>query len=128
VRIDSTGKVLFNSERDLSGPIADVAEALATKTASDTARLVPVFGPTVAGEQALIDALDLDLSRALLAGINYTWSRPFMAHEKVNVVVRVDQVFDKGCNRFAVVVAEFTGADGQLVQTQTATFVERLSA
>ena len=43
---------------------------------------------------------------------------------------RTIKVFEyrKGANQFGVVVAEFTGADGALVQRQSVTFIERGAA
>ena len=37
----------------------------------------------------------------------------------MHVRVTVDDVYRKGANQFGVVVAEFTGADGALVQRQS---------
>ncbi|MBN9097918.1 MULTISPECIES: MaoC family dehydratase N-terminal domain-containing protein [unclassified Pseudonocardia] len=101
--------------------------ALGTDSGARTATLVPSFAATVGGETTVVDGLGMDLSRALLGGLGYEWERPFVAGETVHVRVTVDDVFTKGSNQFGVVVAEYTGSDGALVQRQSITFVERVA-
>jgi acyl dehydratase len=108
--------------------LAGLAMALNSASSAETAHLVPFFGPTIAGEAHFVDVLGLDLSRALLGGLSYDWVRPFREDETVDVEVFVDKVFDKGANRFGVVVTEFKDSDGALVQRQSATFIERGAA
>jgi hypothetical protein len=105
--------------------LAELAAAIGTDSGSETARLVPYFGPTVAGEQALVDLLGLDLSRALLAGQSYEWRRPLEPEETVAIRVFVEDVYDKGSNTFGVVAAEIRDDSGELVQQQRTTFIER---
>jgi acyl dehydratase len=112
------------SERRLDG----LTLALGSPSAAETAHLVPFFGPTIAGETHFVEILGLDLSRALLGGLSYDWVRPFEADETVDVEVFVDKVFDKGDNRFGVVVTEFKDSHGDLIQRQSATFIERGAA
>lgn len=105
--------------------LGEVAAAIGTETGSETARLVPYFGPTIAGEQALVDLLGLDLSRALLGGQSYEWTRPFEPDESVDIRVFVEDVYDKGNNTFGVVGTEIRDNSGEVVQRQQTTFIER---
>jgi acyl dehydratase len=126
MRDEAKGTTLV--ERDLvvsPEAVRALAEVLGTASASSTATLVPYFGAVVGGQATAVEGLGLDLSRALLAGIDYEWSRPFNAGETVHARVFVEDVFTKGTNQFGVLVAEFTGADGTLVQRQSVTFIER---
>lgn len=107
--------------------LARLTGALGTDSGARTATLVPSFAATVGGESTVVDGLGMDLSRALLGGLGYEWERPFVAGETVHVRVTVDDVFTKGSNQFGVVVAEYTGSDGALVQRQSITFVERVA-
>ena len=102
-----------------------LARAIGTESGAQTATLAPFFGPTVGGEGTVVEGLGLDLSRALLGGVSYEWQRPFRPEETVSVRVTVDDVYSRGRNQFGVVVAEFRGGDGELIQRQTTTFVER---
>lgn len=129
MRADAAGAVVYEGEESASGErLRKLAEALGTSAGADTATLVPWFGPTVAGEQQFVEVLGLDLSKALLGGLSYSWERPFQPDETVAVKVFIDAVFDKGTNRFGVVVAEFKDKAGQLISRQSATFIESLGA
>lgn len=120
------GRVVVEVSRELTvGHLEAVASAIDTPTALDTARLVPWFGPTVAGDGRLVESLGLDLSRALLAGQAYRWSRPFRQGETVSIKVVVDDVYEKGANTFGVVKTEMRDGSGALVQEQRTTFIER---
>ncbi|EUA29804.1 FAS1-like dehydratase domain-containing protein [Mycobacterium saskatchewanense] len=101
-----------------------MAAAIGTESAGETARLTLYFGPTVAGEQLLVDRLGLDLSRALLAGQSYEWQRPFEPQETVTIRVFIDDVYEKGSNTFGVVATEIRDDSGDLVQQQRTTFIE----
>lgn len=126
MRLEAQGQVVHEGEEVVTPQrLAAVASAIGTPTGEETAGLVPFFGPTAAGELHFVEVLGLDLNRALLGGLRHEWERPFTPGETVRVLVRIDQVFDKGSNRFGVVVAEFTGTDGALIQRQSATFIER---
>lgn len=105
--------------------LARLSGALGTESGALTATLVPSFAATIGGESTVVDGLGMDLSRALLGGLGYEWGRPFVTGETVHVRVTVDDVFTKGTNQFGVVVAEYTGSDGAVVQRQSITFVER---
>lgn len=105
--------------------LAELAAAIGTPSGSETARLVPYFGPTVAGEQVLVDLLGLDLSRALLAGQSYEWSRPLEPGETVSIRVFIEDVYEKGDNTFGIVATEISDGSGEIVQQQRTTFIER---
>src|SRR4051812_17848800 len=107
MRADAAGDVVYEGEEVVSGErLRKLGDALATPSGGDTATLVPWFGPTVAGEGQFVEVLGLDLSKALLGGLKYEWERPFQPDETVSVKVFIDSVFDKGTNRFGIVVAE----------------------
>jgi hypothetical protein len=129
MRLDAEGATVHEGQELLSeARLADLAAALGTTSGTETATLVPYFGPTVAGEARFVDVLGLDLSRAMLGGLNYEWVRPFRAGETVAVKIFIEKVFDKGSNRFAIVVAEFHDEERQLIQRQSSTFIERTAA
>jgi hypothetical protein len=129
MRADAAGSIVYEGEEVVSsGQLRKVAQAIDTPASTETATLVPWFGPTVAGEKQFVEVLDLDLSRALLAGLGYEWTRPFAADESVVVRVVIEKVFDKGTNRFGVVVTEFEDKTGQVIHRQTATFIEPIGA
>lgn len=105
--------------------LKELESAIGGVGASDAAEMVAFFGPTVAGEQRLVDMLDMDLTRALLVGQSYEWARPFTRDEFVIIHVVIKEVFQKGSNAFAVVETEITSETGEMIQLQTATFIER---
>lgn len=128
MRPDAKGTVLYEGTKQVDAErVSKLAEALGTNSAPQTALLVPFFGPTVGGEDCVVDpdGLGLDLSHTLLGGVSYECARAFRPDESVHVRVHVENTFAKGANDFAVVASEFTGDDGDLIQRQTATFIER---
>lgn len=129
MKAEAAGALVHEGQEVISAERRDaLVRAIGSPSAGATASLAPFFGPTVAGEGRFQDVLDLDLSRALLAGIGYEWGRPFRIGETVGVKVFIDKVFDKGTNRFGIVIAEFRDGDGALIQRQSATFIERGTA
>jgi len=129
VKLDMKGQTLFELERSVDElKLEELATALATDTAAETAALVPFFGPTIPGELRFVELLDVDLSRALLGGLSYRWNRPFRPGEKVSAKVFVEDVYEKSTNQFAIVTAEFRDADGEVIQVHKATFIERGAA
>jgi acyl dehydratase len=108
--------------------LAELEAAIGTANAAETASLVVWFGATIGGDDRLVAALGMDLSRALLSGHRYDWRRPFRPGETVTARLLVEDVFEKGNNHFAVLLAEFRDADGELIQTQHTTFIERKAA
>lgn len=120
------GKLLFELEENLSGHQLDtLARAIGSSSGEQTATLVPYFGPSVAGERALVDALKIDLKKALLGTQSYEWGRPFRPGEKLRIRVYVDDAYAKGNLRFAVVVSEFKDELNELVCRQRTVFIER---
>lgn len=105
--------------------LGQLTRAIGSDSAASTSRLVPFFGPTVGGEDVVVDGIGLDLSRALLGGLSYEWHRPFEEGEALSVRVTVEDVYERGSNQFGVIVADFADSAGELVQRQTATFIER---
>lgn len=99
--------------------------ALGTASAAETARLVPFFGPTAAGQDAVIGPLGLDLRRALHGGQSYEWHRPFLPGERVGLRVRIEDIAVREAVSIATVVSEYRSTDGELIQRQQTTFVER---
>lgn len=129
MKLDAEGAIVHEGQQVISeAGLAELAAALGTTSGAETATLVPLFGPTVAGETRFVEVLGLDLSRAMLGGLNYEWVRPFRAGETVAVKIFIDKVFEKGSNHFGVVVAEFHDAEQQLIQRQFSTFIERAAA
>ncbi|HVW45132.1 MAG TPA: MaoC family dehydratase N-terminal domain-containing protein [Amycolatopsis sp.] len=126
MREEAKGTTLAEEDLTVSAPVLGALEkALGTASAAGTARLVPYFGAVVGGESTAVDGLGLDLSRGLLAGIEYEWHRAFRPDETVHARVVVEDVYTKGGNQFGVLAAEFTDADGAPVQRQKITFIER---
>lgn len=129
MKADAAGTVVYEGEEVVSTvQLRKLAQAIDSPSADATATLVPWFGPTIAGEGQFVEALDLDLSRALLAGLSFEWVRPFRAEETVAARVVIDKVFDKGSNRFGIVLTEFNDQEGELIHRQTATFIESTGA
>jgi acyl dehydratase len=123
------GQTLFEVQRTIDEPkLGELATALDSATAAETATLVPFFGPTVPGEALFVDLLGLDLTRALLAGISYSFARPFQAGESVTIKVSVEDFYEKSGMQFVVVLTEATDAAGELVHAHKATFIERGAA
>jgi acyl dehydratase len=120
------GEVLFEGRRCIDAfKLEELATALGTSSAADTATLVPYFGPTVVGEEPFVDALEVDFARALLGGISYRWERPFRPGELIDIRLWVEDMYRKGNLQFAVVTAEFRDPAGAMVQVQRATFIEQ---
>lgn len=125
MKTSSKGKVLLAVHQKVEPvKLAEVAGAIGTDSAGETAGLVPYFGPTIAGEQLLVDVLGLDLSRALLAGQSYEWTRPLLPDETVDIRVFIEDVYEKGNNIFGVVGTEIRDNSGELVQRQRTTFIQ----
>lgn len=125
MKLEAEGQAVFDGQVQISeAKLDDLGRALGSASAAETSTLVPLFGPTVAGETQFVDVLGLDLAKALLGGLAYDWVRPFIVGEIVTTKVFIDKVFDKGTNRFGIVVAEFRDSSDALVQRQTATFIE----
>jgi len=123
------GTTLFEVQRTIDEQkLEELATALDSATAAQTATLVPFFGPTIPGEALFVDLLGIDLTRALLAGISYSFARPFRVGESVNVKVSVEDFYEKSGMQFVVILTEATGTDGEAIHSHKATFIERGAA
>ncbi len=100
-------------------------KAIGTSTAEQTALLVPFFGPTAGGERVVIDALGMDLSKALQGSQAYEWHRPFEKGERVHMTIKIEDLVNRGVMEIATVLAEFRDGGGRLVQRQRTLFIER---
>jgi N-terminal half of MaoC dehydratase len=106
--------------------LAEVAHALGdTPSAADTARLGLFFGPTVVGYRDFVEAIDLDLERALLGGHEISFVRPFNADEPVKAEMTMVDHQDKNGMEIGVFETRFTTPAGESIQTQRTTFIER---
>jgi hypothetical protein len=127
--LGSKGRVVHEAELRVEPvKLAELEAAIGTPNAPETASLVTWFGATIGGDDRLVEALGMDLSRALLSGQRYDWERPFRSGETVKARLTVEDVYEKGTNHFAVLLAEFRGGDGNLIQTQHTTFIERTAS
>jgi hypothetical protein len=94
-------------------------------TAMATASIGLFFGPTVVGYRKFVEATDLDLDRALLGGHETTWHRPFAAQEQVKATMKMVDHSEKNGMEIGVFETTFSGLDGELIQAQRTTFIER---
>jgi acyl dehydratase len=124
---DRIGEVLLNvSLVAHEVKLEEVAHALGdTPTAHETARLGLFFGPTVVGYRNFVDAIDLDLTRALLGGHETRWVRPFEADEKVVAQMKMVDHQEKNGMEIGVFETSFTTPAGDPIQVQRTTFIER---
>jgi N-terminal half of MaoC dehydratase len=126
MRQDTLGKVLVDTDLVVDEKrLAMLSDAIGTDSAKETALRVAFFGPTAAGQNSVVDSLEMDLTRALQGGQAYEWHRSFVAGETVHLRVVVEDIIDKGTMELATVLAEFHGQDGALIQRQRTTFIER---
>lgn len=123
------GQVVFDGTSTIHPvKLDDLCAVLGTESAADTATLVPIFGPSVVGEVAFAERLGIDFGKALLGGLSYQWHRPFRAAEVVSLQVRIEDFYERDGLQFAVAVSEFRDDAGELIQAQSATFIERSDA
>lgn len=113
-------EVVVDEER-----VRRLAKAIGTETALETALRVPFFGPTAAGQDSVVGPLDMDLRRALQGSQSYEWHRSFHIGETARLTITIEDILDKGRTQLATVLAEFRGQDGELIQRQRTSFVER---
>ena len=126
MRLDTLGEVVVDTELVVDEDrVRQLAAAIGTPTAMDTALRAPFFGPTAAGQDSVVGPLDMDLRRALQGGQSYEWHRPFRLGETVRLRVTIEDILDKTSLHLATVLAEFRGTDGELIQRQRTTFIER---
>lgn len=123
------GQVLLRTEtRAHRVKIDELQALLGTESGRDTARIAVFFGPCVMGEAAFVEALGLDLDRALLAGHAIEFDRPFVPDEPLKVEMRLADYSEKNGMQFGTIETRFTTPNGEDVQLQTTTFVERMAA
>lgn len=123
------GQVLLRAEtRAHAVKIKELQEMLGTDSGKETARLVPFFGPCVMGESAFVNALGLNLDRALLGGHAIEFERPFVADEPLHVEMRLADYSEKNGMQFGTIETLFTTPAGEQIQLQTTTFIERMVA
>lgn len=126
MNLDTLGKVIVETDLVVEpDSLQQLAEAIGTDTAAATAARVPFFGPTAAGQDSVVEPIDMDLSRTLQGGQAYEFHRAFTPGETVRLTVSVEDILDKGSFQLATVLSEFRGADGDLIQRQRTTFVEQ---
>ena len=107
----------------------EVAHALGdTPTARESASVGLFFGPTVVGYRNFVDAIDLDLNRALLGGHEISWTRPFRPDEPVLCEMKMADHSEKNGMEFGVIETRFTTPTAELIQVQRTTFIERAKA
>jgi N-terminal half of MaoC dehydratase len=106
--------------------LEEIAHALGdTPSAAETARLGLFFGPTVVGYRDFVEAIGLDLERALLGGHEITFARPFDADEPVKAEMTMVDHQEKNGMEIGVFETRFTTPAGAPIQTQRTTFIER---
>ena len=106
--------------------LEELAHALGdTPCAPRTACLGLFFGPTVVGYRDFVDAIGLDLERALLGGHEITFARPFKADEPVRAEMTMVDHQEKNGMEIGVFETRFTTPAGEAIQTQRTTFIER---
>lgn len=129
MRGDLKGQVLLRLKtRAHEVKLAELEALLGTDSAADTARLLPFFGPTIAGEAAFVEALGLQLERALLGGHAIEFQRPFVPDEELEVEMRLADYSEKNNMQFGTIETRFMTPLGEEVQVQRTTFIERLPA
>lgn len=106
--------------------IDELASLLGTPSAAVTARVLPFFGPTVAGEAAFVEALGLRLDRALLGSHEVEFDRPFVPDEPLDVQMVLADVSEKNGMQFGTIETRFLTPRGEEIQVQRTTFIERL--
>lgn len=126
MRKDLQGKMLLSAEvRAHAVKLGEIEALLASDTGAKAARIGLFFGPSVAGYRAFVDAVGLDLNRALLAGHEIAWNRPFAPDEKVRAELYLTDITEKNGAEIGVVEARFIAENGETIQTQRTTFIER---
>jgi acyl dehydratase len=127
MRREQQGKTLLQASLVVRGvKVDELAQALGdTPSARETARLGLFFGPTMVGSKRFVQAIGLDLGRALLGGHEMNWVRPFVDDETVEASVTMVDHQDKNGMEFGVFETRFTTPAGELIQTQRTTFIER---
>jgi acyl dehydratase len=124
---EQKGKTLLQASLVVrSVKVDELAQALGdTPSSRETARLGLFFGPTMVGSRRFVQAIGLDLERALLGGHEMNWVRPYADDETVQASVTMVDHQDKNGMEIGVFETRFTTPAGELIQTQRTTFIER---
>lgn len=69
--------------------------------------------------------LDLDFTRVVHGSQEYSYARPLVDGETLQVRARIESVRVRGANGFLTVVMELVGADGEVACTTRSMMVER---
>lgn len=80
------------------------------------------------GEAAFVNALGLNLDRALLGSHAIEFDRPFVPDEPLDVEMRLADYSEKNGMQFGTIETRFTTPNGEEIQMQTTTFIERIAA
>jgi len=127
MRADRKGSVLLRAELVAHAvKLEELAHALGdTPSAAETASIGLFFGPTVVGYRNFVDAIELDLNRALLGGHEINWQRPFRPDERVTAEMTMVDHANKNGMEIGTFETRFTSASGEPIQSQRTTFIER---
>lgn len=127
MRSDRKGQVLLKAHLVAHRiKFEELAHALGdTPSALQTATVGLFFGPTVVGYRSFVEAVGLDLGRALLGGHELSWSRPFNAEEPVVAEMSMVDHSEKNGMEFGIFETRFSTPGGELIQSQRTTFIER---
>lgn len=127
MRKDRIGQPLLKASLVAHGvKLEELAHALGdTPTARTTATLGLFFGPTAVGYRSFVEAIQLDLERALLGGHETNWVRPFVADEPVLAELALVEHQERNGMEIGVVETRFTTPAGEPIQIQRTTFIER---
>lgn len=129
MRAELKGQVLLKTQtRAHAVKMAELETMLGTASGKDTARLALFFGPCVMGEAAFVSALGLNLDRALLGGHAIEFERPFVPDEPLHVEMRLADYSEKNGMQFGTIETRFNTPNGEEIQLQTTTFIERMPA
>ncbi len=124
MRPELVGQVLKQVRtRASAARMADLAQTLGTDSAAETARVALFFGVTITRDLEIVEKMGMVMDRALMAGHELQWTRPFEPDEEVDVTVTLKSLEDKGDKDIGVVEALFATPDGEEIQRQFSTFV-----
>ena len=124
MRPELVGQVLKQTRvRASAARMEDLAQTLGTDTAMDTARVALFFGVTITRDMEIVEKMGMVMDRALMAGHELQWTRPFEPDEEVDVTVTMKSLEDKGDKDIGVVEALFATPGGEEIQRQLSTFV-----
>lgn len=127
MRSDRKGETLLRASLIAHGiKMEELAHALGdTPTSHQTASIGLFFGPTVVGYRDFVDAISLDLNRALLGGHEASWQRAFRPDESVLAEMVMVEHTEKNGMQIGVFETRFSTPGGEVIQTQRTTFIER---